>query len=93
MKKYAHIQDIVCQLSEDKTFRTFFTLYLMADSETERQQINNRFWRDAAELTEAEQQTIGTELTNCFLRLPSMASVLLEKVSAIAYYTSINPLA
>ena len=55
MKKYAQIQEVVSRLTDDNTFRTFFTLYLMATSDTERQQLNDRFWQDAAVLTEEEQ--------------------------------------
>lgn len=36
MKKYAYVQDVVSRLTDNKTFRTFFTLYLMAESAEER---------------------------------------------------------
>ncbi len=79
MKKYANVQDLVGRLTDDKTFRTFFTLYLMAESDVERQLLNDRFWKDAEELTKAEQQLLQAELTRCFLRLPAMASELLGR--------------
>lgn len=84
MKKYAQIQDLVCRLTDDKTFRTFFTLYLMAESEEARQQLNTRFWQDAVSLNEHEQQLLRAELTRCFLRLPSLAAQLLERAVAVA---------
>lgn len=83
MKRYAQIQDIVSHLTDDKTFRTFFTLYLMADSDTARQQLNDRFWQDATTLSDAEQQLLRAELKHCFLRLPDMAAQLLERASTL----------
>jgi hypothetical protein len=83
MKKYALVQDIIYRLTEDKTFRTFFTLYLMAESDTERQTLNARFWKDAANLPEQEQQILRAELTCCFRQLPKLAATLLGRVQAI----------
>lgn len=82
MKKYAHIQDVVSRLTDDKTFRTFFTLYLMAESDAERKVLNDRFWKDAKDLLPAEQQLLRAELTRCFLKLPGMATDLVERATA-----------
>lgn len=84
MKKYALIQDIVFRLTADKVFRTFFTLYLMAESDAERQELNARFWRDAMALSEEEQTMIRAELTRCFLQLPALAANLVERVTAVS---------
>lgn len=84
MKKYAQVQDIVSRLTDNKTFRTFFTLYLMAQSVEERNVLNERFWKDAAVLPPAELQLIKAELTRCFLRLPEMAADLLGQIGVKA---------
>jgi hypothetical protein len=84
MKKYAHVQDLVCRLTDNKTFRTFFTVYLMAETGEERKVLNERFWRDANTLPPAEMQLLKAEFTRCFLRLPEMATDLLEQISAKA---------
>ncbi|WP_373552388.1 hypothetical protein [Haliscomenobacter sp.] len=84
MKKYAHVQDVVSRLSDNKTFRTFFTLYLMAESAQECNALNERFWRDANTLPAAEMQLLKAEFTRCFLRLPEMAADLLGQMSAKA---------
>jgi hypothetical protein len=47
MKKYAHVQDLVGRLTDNKTFHTFFMLYLMAETVEECKVLNERFWRDA----------------------------------------------
>jgi hypothetical protein len=75
-------ENIVNRLTDDKTFRTFFTLYLMAESDAERSAFNERFWRDASALSLQEQQLLRAELTRCFLRLPGMVASLAERVSA-----------
>ena len=82
--KYALVQDVVSRLTDDPTFRTFFTLYLMAEGEAERNRLDERFWREADQLAEPEQQLLRAELTRCFLRLPMLANNLLERTSAAA---------
>lgn len=84
MKKYAQVQDIVSRLTDNKTFRTFFTLYLMAESAAERNTLNERFWADASGLHPTELQLLKAELTRCFLRLPEMTADLLHQVAAKA---------
>lgn len=83
MKKYALVQDVVYRLTEDKTFRTFFTLYLMAETESERQALNTRFWKDAANLPEQEQLLLRSELTRCFRQLPKLTGNLVERAREI----------
>ncbi len=41
--KYALVQDVVTRLTNDPTFRTFFTLYLMAESDAERDHLGVHF--------------------------------------------------
>jgi hypothetical protein len=83
MRKYAHIQDLINRLTEDQTFKTFFTIYLMAENDNERQVLNNRFWQDVASLNEIEQQLIRAEFTRCFLKLPNLTAQLLKKVHKV----------
>jgi hypothetical protein len=84
MKKYVQVQDVISRLTDNKTFRTFFTLYLMAESAEERKVLNERFWKDANTLPSAEMQLLKAEFTRCFLRLPEMAADLLGQISAKA---------
>ena len=81
VKKYALVQNVVNRLTDDLTFRTFFTLYLMAEGEMERNRLDERFWKEADQLSESEQQLLRAELTRCFLRLPMLAGNLLERTS------------
>ncbi|MBV6439748.1 MAG: hypothetical protein DYG98_09790 [Haliscomenobacteraceae bacterium CHB4] len=79
--KYALVQNVVNRLTDDPTFRTFFTLYLMAEGEAERNRLDERFWKEADQLPEPEQQLLRAELTRCFLRLPMLTNNLLERAS------------
>jgi hypothetical protein len=84
MKKYVQVQDVVSRLRDNKTFRTFFTLYLMAETVEERKVLNERFGRDANTLPFAEMQLLKAEFTRYFLRLLEMATDLLGQISAKA---------
>lgn len=76
------VQDVVSRVTDNKTLRTFFTLYLMAETVEERKVLNERFWRDANTLPFAEMQLLKAEFTRCFLRLPEIATDLLGQISA-----------
>lgn len=80
MRQYILVQDIITRLTDDPVFRTFFTLYLMAESDSERQALDTRFWKDAAELEPEKQQLLRAEMSRTFLRLP----VLVEQLHARA---------
>jgi hypothetical protein len=83
MRKYAQIQDLITRLTEDQTFKTFFTIYLMAENDNERQILNNRFWQEVALLSDVEQQLVRAEFTRCFLKLPNLTAQLLKKVQKV----------
>jgi hypothetical protein len=78
--KYTQVQAIVFQLTEDPTFRTFFTLYLMAESDTERETINQRFWDQASTLDSTDQMLLRETLKQTFLKLPVLIANLRERV-------------
>ena len=81
VKRYALVQDVVNRLTDDPIFRTFFTLYLMAEGDAERDLLDERFWKEAGQLPESEQQLLRAELTRCFLRLPMLTNNLFERAS------------
>ncbi|MFN8345496.1 MAG: hypothetical protein U0X91_10855 [Spirosomataceae bacterium] len=83
-QKTDNINRLVADLTDNTAFRSFFTHYLSAENSIERQEIENRFWAAADELSPDKQQLFRAELTRCFLRLPSLASQLLDKASVVA---------
>lgn len=84
MKKYILVQDIVNRLTESPAFRTFYTLYLMAETDVEKQRISENFIRTAKEMKEGDFQSFRIEFSNCTKKLPLLAQQLLDKVDAPA---------
>lgn len=83
-QKTDNINRLVADLTDNATFRTFFKHYLSAENSAERQEIENHFWATADKLSPDKQQLFRAELTRCFLRLPSLASQLVDKASVVA---------
>lgn len=83
-QKQDNINRLVADLTDNATFRTFFKHYLSEENSAERQEIENHFWETADKLSQDKQQLFRAELTRCFLKLPSLASQLLDKASVIA---------
>lgn len=79
MEKYIKIHDIINQLTDDKIFKTFFVVYLMAETKEEREVLGNRFWKDVDKLPIDEQHLIKAEFTRCFLKLPKLVNQLYKK--------------
>jgi hypothetical protein len=73
---------MVSRLTDDPTLRTFFTLYLMAGSNKERQKLSQRFWKDTETLDEAEQQSLKEAFNRSFKQLLPMVNQLYDKVVA-----------
>jgi hypothetical protein len=84
MNRYIQVQDIVTRLTDDPAFRTFFTLYLMADTDAEREILDARFWKVAARLEPEEQKMLRAELSRTFLRLPILIDQLYNRVAVSA---------
>jgi len=80
MNKYSKVHDIVSRITDDPTLRTFFTLYLMAGTNKERQKISQRFWKDAETLDEAEQQSLKDAFNRSFKQLLPLVNQLYDKV-------------
>ena len=82
MNKYAIVCDVVNRFTDDPTLRTFFSLYLMSNSDDERRALNERLWQDAERFNEAEQNALREELAKSFARLPELVEQLYQKVMA-----------
>lgn len=82
MRKYILVQDVVTRLTEAPGLKTFFTLYLMAQSDAERLAINRRFWQEVNLSNPEEILAIKAAYTACLKRLPTLAAELHEKVTA-----------
>jgi len=82
MKKYNNIYNLVNRLTDDPGFRAFFTAYLIAETEAEREILSDRFWREVDLQNLADQQLIRAEFTRCFLKLPGLVADLYARAAA-----------
>ena len=80
MRKYKLVQDIVSKLTSNPAFKTFFTIYLMAESEEEKAKIEKNFWSELDKLPTDERQLMNAEFTRTFLQLPALAEDLRKRV-------------
>jgi hypothetical protein len=80
MKNYEIIQDVVTRLTTNRILRTFFTIYLMAESDEERSIISTRFRKDANKLDAQYRTELFNEFAISFRKLPELTSDLLQKV-------------
>jgi hypothetical protein len=82
MNRCSKVHDIVSRLTDDPTLRTFFTLYLMAGSDKERQKLSDRFWKDTETLDEAEQLSLKDAFNRSFKQVLPLVNQLYDKVVA-----------
>ncbi|MEN0049593.1 MAG: hypothetical protein AAF806_21210 [Bacteroidota bacterium] len=80
MTKHHIVHDIVAKLTTNASFRTFFTLYLMADSNVQRKQIEQSFWKEVEQLAADQQQLMNAEFTRTFLQIPLLLEDLKGRV-------------
>lgn len=88
MRKYSAVHHMVTRLTEDPILRTFFTLYLMATSEQERQTISQQFWQEAKTLSEPDYKELQGAFTHSLKQLLPLVNQLHEKVIAATQGTS-----
>ncbi len=81
IEKYIWIQNLVSRLTGDPTFKTFFTIYLTAENEIERDVLNTRFWAEVDKLDLCQKQAIEAEFKQCFIKLPILSAQLADKVN------------
>lgn len=80
MTKHHIVYDLVTKLTTNASFRTFFVLYLMAESASHRKKIEQSFWKEVERLNIGQQQLMGAEFTRTFLQIPILLQQLKCKV-------------
>ena len=64
--KYAHVNDLVCQLTSNKSLRTFYILFLMAETDEERSKLNKTFNEASLSLEGEELNILKRDFTDSF---------------------------
>jgi ABC-type sulfate transport system substrate-binding protein len=80
--KYQYVNDLVREMTSNRSLQTFYTLYLMAEKEEDRQQINKDFKQAWQSLNPEELIVFKQEFTESFKQLLPIAQKLHEDVKS-----------
>jgi hypothetical protein len=80
--KYARVNELVCQITSNKSLQTFFILYLMAEDETQKDKLNHDFKEAWQELPIDELVNFKMDFTESFKKLLPLAKELHKEVLA-----------
>lgn len=80
--KYQYVNELVNEMTTNKALQTFYTLYLMAEKEVDRQQLNSDFKQAWQTLSEDELLVFKHEFTESFKKLLPIAQRLHQEVKA-----------
>jgi hypothetical protein len=80
--KYQYVNELVREMTSNKALQTFYTLYLMAEKEEERQQLNSDFKQAWQSLSADELVVFKQEFTESFMQLLPIAQRLHQEVKA-----------
>ena len=82
MHKYQYVNELVHEMTQNKALQTFYTLYLMADKEEERAQLNSEFKQAWQSLSGEELIVFKQAFTESFMQLLPIAQKLHQEVKA-----------
>jgi hypothetical protein len=80
--KYQYVNELVHEMTENKALQTFYTLYLMAENEEQRTQLNSEFKQAWQSLSGEELAVFKQEFTKSFMQLLPIAQKLHQEVKA-----------
>ncbi len=80
--KYARVNELVCQITANKSLQTFFMLYLMAEDEVQKDKLNYEFREAWKHLSELEIKNLKKDFTNSFKKLLPLSKELHKEVSS-----------
>lgn len=69
LSKYTYVNDLVCELTDNKALRTFYILYLMAETNEERLKLNLTFNEASSSLEAEELVNFKNDFTNSFKKI------------------------
>jgi hypothetical protein len=84
LSKYAYVNDLVCQLTNNKSLQTFYILYLMADTDTERLKLNESFREASLSLEGEDLEHLKKDFTNSFIKILPLIKDLNMRVTEFA---------
>lgn len=84
LSKYAYVNDLVCQLTNNKSLQTFYILYLMADSDSDRLKLNESFREASLSLEGEDLEHLKKDFTNSFIKILPLIKDLNLRVTEFA---------
>lgn len=78
--KYQYVNELVHEMTDNKALQTFYTLYLMAEKEEDRAQLNRAFKEAWQSLSAEELIVFKQEFTESFMQLLPIAQKLHQEV-------------
>jgi hypothetical protein len=84
LSKYAYVNDLVCQLTNNKSLQTFYILYLMADIDKERLKLNESFREASLSLEGEDLEHLKKDFTNSFIQILPLIKDLNMRVTEFA---------
>jgi hypothetical protein len=80
MHKYISVYRTVCELTENETLRTFYTLVLMSDSLEQRLEFEKKFVQELSSLPNVEQEELKSAWRNSLKNLLTATKTLHQDV-------------
>ena len=84
LSKYAYVNDLVCQLTNNKSLQTFYILYLMADTDMERAKLNASFSEASLSLEGEDLNVLKKDFTDSFKQILPLVKDLNGRVTEFA---------
>ena len=81
LSRYRQVNDMVHQLTENGVLQTYFTLYLMTESEEQRGKMNADFTAAWKAMPSDELTTLRTDFTECFKKLLPLIRAFRQEVA------------
>ncbi len=81
LNKYAQVNDLVCQLTSNKSLRTFYILFLMAETDEERSKLNKTFNEASLSLEGEELNILKRDFTDSFKKVLPLLKDLNNRVT------------
>ena len=81
LHKYAQINDLICQLTNNKSLRTFYILFLMAETDEERFKLNETFNEASLSLEGEELNILKRDFTDSFKKVLPLLKDLNKRIT------------
>ena len=90
LAKYTYVNDLVNRLTDNKSLQTFYTLFLMTDTDEERLKHNNSFKAASLSLEGDALNNFKKDFTDSFKKIMPFVRDLNSRVAEFAVSMNLN---